>query len=70
SARAALAHSYRTGFTSALSTILLIAAAIALTGSVFGFALVRGRDFISSEHPEELPEGAHAHGEPLHVTAA
>ncbi len=70
SARAALAHSYRTGFTGALSTILLIAAAIALTGSVFGFALVRGRDFISSEHPEELPEGAHAHGEPLHVTAA
>jgi len=70
SARAALAHSYRSGFTSALSTILLIAAAIALTGSVFGFALVRGRDFISSEHPEELPEDAHAHGEPLHVTAA
>jgi len=47
-ARAALDHSYRVGFTEAFTTIALIAAAIALVGSVLAFALVRGRDFVSA----------------------
>ena len=47
-AHAALEHAYRVGFTGAFSTIAAIAAAIALTGSVLAFALVRGRDFVAS----------------------
>jgi EmrB/QacA subfamily drug resistance transporter len=46
-ARSALVHAYRAGFTSALSEILLIGAAVALAGSVLAFALVRGRDFVA-----------------------
>ncbi len=53
-ARAALDHSYRVGFTGAFTTIAFIAAAIALTGAVLAFALVRGRDFVTS--------GPRAHG--------
>jgi EmrB/QacA subfamily drug resistance transporter len=48
-ASAALMHSYRVGFTEAFTSILTIAAMVALTGAVFAFALVRGRDFVSSE---------------------
>jgi EmrB/QacA subfamily drug resistance transporter len=48
-ARGALAHAYRHGFTSALTNILVIAACIALVGSAFALALVRGRDFVVSE---------------------
>jgi EmrB/QacA subfamily drug resistance transporter len=51
-ARSALDHSYRVGFTEAFTTILIIAAAIALVGSVCAFALVRSRDFVSAG---ELP---------------
>jgi EmrB/QacA subfamily drug resistance transporter len=47
-AQAALSHSYRVGFTSAFTSILVIAAAIALTGAIFAFALVRSRDFVST----------------------
>ena len=47
-AQAALSHSYRVGFTSAFTSILIIAAAIALTGAIFAFALVRSRDFVST----------------------
>ena len=47
-ARAALAHSYRVGFTEAFTSILTIACAIALAGAVAGFALVRSRDFVAS----------------------
>jgi EmrB/QacA subfamily drug resistance transporter len=61
-ARTALDHSYRVGFTGAFTTIAAIAAAIALTGAVLAFALVRGRDFVSStrvpEPPEAEPAGA------------
>ena len=61
-ARAALDHSYRVGFTGAFTTIAWIAAAIALTGAALAFALVRGRDFVSSEHApgpvERKPAGA------------
>jgi len=49
-AQAALSHSYRVGFTSAFTSILIIAAAIALTGAIFAFALVRSRDFVSTGH--------------------
>ena len=46
--RAALAHAYRASFTSALTEILLIGAAIALVGSVLALVLVRGRDFVAT----------------------
>ncbi len=49
--RTLLLHAYRVGFTDALTSILLIAAAIAVTGSALAFALVRGRDFVSSAGP-------------------
>jgi len=48
SSRAALAHSYRLGFTEALTTILIIASAIAFAGAVAAVALVRRRDFVAS----------------------
>jgi len=51
-ARAALEHSYRVGFTEAFTTIALIAALLALVGAVLAFALVRSRDFVSAG---ELP---------------
>jgi hypothetical protein len=57
-ARGALEHSYRVGFTEAFTTILLIAAAVALIGALLAFALIRGRDFVSSAAPAaETPVG-------------
>jgi hypothetical protein len=47
----ALTHAYRVGFTEAFTSILLIAAAVALIGAVFAFALVRSRDFVTSAEP-------------------
>jgi predicted MFS family arabinose efflux permease len=55
-ARVALDHSYRVGFTGAFTTIAAIAAAIALTGAALAFALVRGRDFISTGFAPETPQ--------------
>ena len=55
-ARTALDHSYRVGFTGAFTTIAIIAAAVALVGAVLAFALVRGRDFVSSAHSAPAPE--------------
>jgi hypothetical protein len=55
-ARAALTHSYRVGFTGAFTSILMIAAAIALAGSALAFALVRGRDFVASAQTAGAPE--------------
>jgi EmrB/QacA subfamily drug resistance transporter len=52
SARTALDHSYRVGFTGAFTTIALIAAMVALVGAVLAFVLVRSRDFVSAG---ELP---------------
>jgi len=60
SAQAALSHSYRLGFTSALTTILLIAAAIAFVGALLAFALVRSRDFVASTYAEGVQEPAPA----------
>jgi EmrB/QacA subfamily drug resistance transporter len=48
-ARAALVHSYRAGFSQAFTKIAIIAALIAFVGAAFAFALIRGRDFVSSE---------------------
>jgi EmrB/QacA subfamily drug resistance transporter len=59
-ARAALEHSYRVGFTSAFTTILIIASAVALVGALCGFALVRSRDFVASGGAEVAPQGAPA----------
>jgi EmrB/QacA subfamily drug resistance transporter len=59
-ARAALEHSYRVGFTSAFTSILIIAGSIAFVGALFGFALVRSRDFVASGGAEVAPQGAPA----------
>jgi len=56
-ARDALTHAYRIGFTQAFSSILLIAACVALVGSAFAFALVRSRDFVASAEPSGEGEG-------------
>ncbi len=47
-ARTALGHAYKVGFTDAFTSILLIAAAIALLGAGLAFALVRSADFVAS----------------------
>ena len=49
-------HAYRVGFTQAFTSILLIAACVALVGAVFAFALVRSRDFVASGEPRRAPE--------------
>jgi EmrB/QacA subfamily drug resistance transporter len=64
-ARAALNHAYRSGFTDALTTILIIAAAVALTGAVCALVLVRTRDFVASG-PQAAAAGEH---EPVSVAA-
>ncbi len=64
-ARATVLHSYRVGFTGAMTSILLIAAGIALLGSIAGFSLVRSRDFVGSQEP-----GAEGEPEPATVAAA
>jgi hypothetical protein len=53
-------HAYRVGFTHAFTSILIIAAAVALAGSAFAFALVRSRDFVASAEPSSESEGAPA----------
>jgi EmrB/QacA subfamily drug resistance transporter len=44
--RAALMHAYRVGFTDAFTSILIVAACVALAGSLLAFVLVRSRDFV------------------------
>jgi EmrB/QacA subfamily drug resistance transporter len=53
-ARGALGHAYRVGFVDAFTTILLIAAGVALLGALAAFVLVRARDFVGSA---EAPQG-------------
>ncbi|MFI4984809.1 MAG: MFS transporter [Solirubrobacterales bacterium] len=55
-ARSALSHSYHVGFTGAFTSILTIAAVVAIVGSAFAFALVRSRDFVPSGQAEAAPE--------------
>jgi hypothetical protein len=59
-ARHALTEAYRTGFTEALTRILLIGSAVALVGAALAFALVRSRDFVSSAQPSGAREGGAA----------
>jgi EmrB/QacA subfamily drug resistance transporter len=59
-AQAALGSAYRVGFTDAFTSILTIAASIALIGAVLAFALVRSRDFVASQQPEGAGEAAGA----------
>jgi EmrB/QacA subfamily drug resistance transporter len=54
--RAALDHAYRVGFTGAFTTIAAIAAMVALLGAILAFALVRGRDFVTSARVTQPPE--------------
>jgi Major Facilitator Superfamily len=63
-AHAALLHAYRVGFTGAFTTIAIIAAVVALVGSALAFALVRGRDFVSSAQAPDV-----AAAEPASVVA-
>ena len=65
-ARQALMHSYRVGFTEAFSSILIIAACVALAGSVFAFLLVRSSDFVAPHVPAE---GEGQGGEPAAAVA-
>ncbi len=55
-ARTALDHAYKVGFTDAFTTIALIAAGIALIGSVLAFVLVRSKDFVSSGQAPTVQE--------------
>jgi EmrB/QacA subfamily drug resistance transporter len=59
-AQAALGQAYHVGFTDAFTTILTIASCIALVGALLAFALVRARDFVSSQQPEGASEPAGA----------
>ena len=59
-ARAALGHAYRVGFTGAFSSILEIAAVVALVGCVLALALVRSSDFVASTGG--APEGERSEG--------
>lgn len=63
--RAALTHAYRVGFTEAFTTILIVAACVALTGALLAFLLVRSSDFVVSHGPVE-GEGS----EPAQAVAA
>jgi EmrB/QacA subfamily drug resistance transporter len=65
-AHEALMHSYRVGFTEAFSSILIIAACVALAGSVFAFVLVRSSDFVAPHVPAE---GDGQGGEPAAAVA-
>jgi len=62
--RSALMHAYRVGFTEAFTTILIVAACVALAGALLAFVLVRSSDFVVSHSPAE-GEG----GEPAPVVA-
>jgi EmrB/QacA subfamily drug resistance transporter len=57
-ARGALTSSYRVGFTDAFTDILIVAAILALVGSILAFILVRSRDFVSvgEEPAAQSPE--------------
>jgi EmrB/QacA subfamily drug resistance transporter len=61
---AALKHAYPIGFTGAFTSILLIAAAIALVGSLLAFALVRSSDFVASTGGAPESERSEGAGEP------
>ena len=63
-ARAALAHAYRVGFTSAFTSILEIAAIVALVGCVLALALVRSSDFVASTGSAPEEERTERAGEP------
>lgn len=56
----ALQSAYHAAFVSALNEILVIAAIVALTGAVLGFALVRSRDFVQADGPQQEQELAPA----------
>jgi EmrB/QacA subfamily drug resistance transporter len=60
SARGALEHAYRAGFTGALTHILIIASAVALSGALLAFALVRSSDFVTYGQPAAAPGAAAA----------
>ncbi len=58
----AVLHAYRVGFSDSLNELLIIAAVIALIGSIGAFALVRQKDFVPSFTP--APAQASAPAEP------
>ena len=66
-ARHALLGAYRTGFSSTLNHLMVIAAIIALVGAIAGIVLVREKDFVPSGEPAP---GAPAGTEPVFAVAA
>jgi EmrB/QacA subfamily drug resistance transporter len=58
--RTALVSSYRVGFTTAFTDILVIGGVLACVGSVCAFLLVRQRDFHTPGHAPEAPEAPEA----------
>ena len=54
--RAALVSSYRVGFTTAFTDILVISGVLACVGSVCAFLLVRQRDFVTPGHAPAAPD--------------
>jgi EmrB/QacA subfamily drug resistance transporter len=57
-AHEALDHAYRVGFTSSLTTILIIGCVVAMSGALLALVLVRGSDFVTSTAAAGAPEGA------------
>src|SRR5262249_10356302 len=66
-ARGALAHSYRVGFTEAFTSVLTIAAGVALLGALLAFTLVRSSDFVTPQQDVSEPAGV---SEPLEAASA
>lgn len=64
-ARGALEHAYRAGFTEALTTILLIGTGVAAVGAALAFALVRSRDFVAADAPQSEQARAGEQVEPV-----
>lgn len=52
---AAVSGAVRTGFTSALNEIMLVAATVALAAAVTSLVLIRARDFIPTRRPVTAP---------------
>jgi len=58
----AVLSAYRIGFSSTLDHLMMIAAGIALAGSLLSFALTRQRDFVISRSPAAAGEASGADG--------
>jgi EmrB/QacA subfamily drug resistance transporter len=62
-ARTALLDAYRVGFSSTFNELMVIGAAVAFTGSVLSFVLVRQKDFVPTGHAAPGDAGGAAAGQ-------